>query len=78
MERKGIDNVRNEAMEAQRREVNYALNTRAEEPREYRNDNKRFPLKVNSFSSLGERVQPGGGYGYCPHGNKHSGMYRGN
>ena len=32
MERKGIDNVRKEAMEGQRREVNYALNTRAEEP----------------------------------------------
>ncbi len=73
MERKGIDNVPNEAREAQRREVNYALNTRDEEPREYRND-KRFPLKVNSFSSVGERVQRGGGYGYCPHGNKHAGM----
>jgi hypothetical protein len=72
MERRGIDNVPNEAMEARRREVNYALNTRAEEPREYRND-KRFPLKVKSFSSLGERVQRGGGYGYCPQGNKHSG-----
>jgi hypothetical protein len=73
MERKGIDNVPSEGMEAQRREANYALNTRADEPREYRNDNKRFPLKVNSFSSVGERVQRGGGYGYCPHGNKHSG-----
>ena len=74
MERKGINNVPNEAMEAQRREVNYALNTRAEEPREYRSDYKRVSLKVNSFSSLGERVQPGGGYGYCPRGNKHSEM----
>ncbi len=74
MERKGIDNVPNEAREAQRREINYALNTRAEEPREYRSSYKRFPLKVNSFSSVGERVQRGGGYGYCPHGNKHSEM----
>ena len=74
MERKGIDNVPSEGMEAQRREANYALNTRADEPREYRNDNKRFPLKVKSFSSVGERVQPGGGYGYCPHGNNHSRM----
>ena len=78
MERKGIDNLPKEAMEAKRREVNYALNTRAEEPSEYRNDNKRSPLRVNTFSSLGERVQPGGGYGYCPHGNNHSGMHRGN
>ncbi len=74
MERKGIDNVPSERMEAQRREANYAWNTRADEPREYRNDNKRFPLKVKSFSSVGERVQRDGGYGYCPRGNKHSRM----
>jgi hypothetical protein len=78
MERKGIDNVSKDAMEARRREVNYASNTRAEEPSEYGYHSKRFPLRVNSFSSVGERVQPGGGYGYCPHGNNHSGMYRGN
>ena len=77
MKRNDRDNLTREALEAQRHEINYASNTRAEEPREYRSDYKRFPLHVNSFSSLGERVQPGGGYGYCPHGNRHPETPRG-